>query len=71
VDTTILMVLAFGGQLSGSVIVRLIFSGYLFKVIYEALATPVTYAVVAFLKRAEGIDTFDYETRFTPFSTEL
>ena len=29
-------------------------------------ATPITYAVVRFLKRREGIDTFDRETRFNP-----
>ena len=46
-------------------------SAYLFKVVYEVVATPVTYAIVGFLKRTEGIDTFDYKTRFTPFSTEI
>lgn len=42
-------------------------SGYLFKVAYEALATPVTYAVVGFLKRSEGVDVFDDGTDFSPF----
>lgn len=71
VDTMVLMVVAFGGTLSASLIVNLIVSGYLFKVTYEVLATPLTYAIVGFLKRTEGIDTFDYKTRFTPFSTEI
>ena len=71
VDTIVLMVIAFGGQLSVGVIVRLILSGYLFKVVYEVLATPVTYWIVGFLKRTEGVDKFDYETRFTPFSTQM
>jgi queuosine precursor transporter len=31
--------------------------------------TPVTYAVVGFLKRAEGVDVFDSATNFTPFRT--
>jgi hypothetical protein len=34
----------------------------------EVLFTPITYLVVGFLKRAEGVDTFDRGTRFTPFS---
>ena len=51
--------------------VRLIISAYLFKVVYEVLATRVTYGIVNFLKPTEGIDTFDYKTRFTPFSTQL
>ena len=71
VDTAIIMIVAFGGVLPLRVIVSLIFSGYLFKVVYEVLATPATYAIVNFLKRTEGLDTFDYKTRFTPFATEM
>ncbi|MCU1259546.1 MAG: putative rane protein [Bryobacterales bacterium] len=50
-----------------SFIAKLILSGYLFKVVYEVLATPVTYIVVNFLKRQEGIDVFDRGTDFNPF----
>jgi len=35
---------------------------------YEVLIIPVTYLVVGYLKRVEGIDTFDYSTRFNPFA---
>ncbi len=42
-------------------------SGYVFKVLYEALATPLTYAVVGFLKRTEGVDVYDEGTDFSPF----
>jgi len=31
------------------------------------LLTPVTYAVVGFLKRSEGVDVFDRDTNFSPF----
>jgi len=71
VDTAVVMVIAFGGTMPMSVIVSLILSGYLFKVVYEVLATPVTYWIVGFLKRTEGVDKFDYDTRFTPFATEM
>jgi len=37
-------------------------------VLYEAAATPLTYAVVNFLKRAEGVDVFDRSTDFNPFA---
>lgn len=40
---------------------------WLAKVLFEAVATPFTYAVVNFLKRKETIDTYDYETNFNPF----
>ncbi len=69
VDTTVVMFAAFYGVTSTSAIVRLIVSGYLIKVIYETLMTPVTYAVVNFLKRAERVDYFDYQTNFNPFAT--
>ena len=46
-------------------------SGYLFKVVYEALATPLTYAVVGFLKRTEGVDVYDEGTDFSPFVKDL
>ena len=66
-----LMIIAFGGQRDVMLIIRLIISAYLFKVVYEALATPVTYWIVGFLKRSEGVDKYDYGTRFTPFATEM
>jgi len=71
VDTIVLMIIAFGGQRDVMLIIRLIISAYLFKVVYEALATPVTYWIVGFLKRSEGVDKYDYGTRFTPFATEM
>ena len=40
---------------------------WLAKVLIEALATPLTYKVVNFLKRKEAIDTYDYDTNFNPF----
>ena len=68
VDTTVVMIIAFGGSLSKELIGTLIVSGYLGKVLYEAAATPLTYAVVNFLKRAEGVDVFDRSTNFNPFA---
>ncbi|MBL8232052.1 MAG: queuosine precursor transporter [Bryobacterales bacterium] len=67
VDTTVVITLAFAGTVGGSELLNLIFSGYFGKVIYEALATPLTYAVVNGLKRAEGIDVYDTNTDFNPF----
>jgi uncharacterized integral membrane protein (TIGR00697 family) len=70
VDTVIIMVLAFAGQVPAGAIFKLIVSSYLGKVLYEVLATPVTYVVVNFLKRREGIDTFDRGISFNPFRLE-
>ena len=46
-------------------------SQFILKVSWEALLTPVTYAVVAWLKRGEGVDVYDVGTDFTPFSADV
>ena len=69
VDTTVVVFVIFYKEPLG-VIVRLIVSGYLIKVVYETLMTPVTYAIVNWLKRSEEVDHFDYDTNFSPFVTE-
>ena len=38
------------------------------KIVIEAVATPVTYAAVSYLKKREATDFYDYETNFNPFS---
>jgi uncharacterized integral membrane protein (TIGR00697 family) len=67
VDSAVVMVVGFGFTQSWSTILKLVVSAYLGKVAYEVLMTPATYAVVGWLKRKEGVDTFDYETEFSPF----
>ena len=44
-------------------------TNWLLKVLWEALLTPVTYLVVNRLKKAEGVDLFDTDTDFSPFSS--
>ncbi|MDQ6662805.1 MAG: queuosine precursor transporter [Acidobacteriota bacterium] len=66
VDTVIVVWFIFYDQPIGTIL-NLIVSGYLFKVAYEVLATPMTYVVVNFLKRREGVDAFDTSTSFNPF----
>jgi hypothetical protein len=71
VDTTIVILFIFWGTATVGTMFRLIVSGYVIKVVYETLMTPVTYAVVNFLKRTEGVDFFDYSTNFSPFATKV
>ncbi|GAC1420139.1 MAG: queuosine precursor transporter [Acidobacteriaceae bacterium] len=70
VDTVLVITLTFGGVYSGSTLVKIIWQGYLAKVAYEVLATPVTYAVVGWLKRTEHADAFDRNVSFNPFRLE-
>jgi uncharacterized integral membrane protein (TIGR00697 family) len=68
VDTVIFITLAFGitGIFKPSQILAGILTQWGFKVLYEVVATPLTYFIVNRLKRAEGIDTFDTNTNFSP-----
>jgi uncharacterized integral membrane protein (TIGR00697 family) len=67
VDTSLVILITFSGIFSARKMVEIILTGYILKVTYEVIATPFTYLVVNFLKRAEHIDTFDTHTNFNPF----
>jgi queuosine precursor transporter len=67
-DTSIFILIAFYGVWDNAMLMTVILSQWLFKVSYEALATPVTYAIVGYLKRHEGDDPFDRATQFNPFA---
>ena len=67
VDTTLVIVLTFAGTYPAAKLLNFIATGYLLKVAYEVLATPLTDLVVNFLKRAEHSDAFDAHTNFNPF----
>jgi uncharacterized integral membrane protein (TIGR00697 family) len=47
---------------------QVVLSQWLIKTAWEALLTPVTYTVVGFLKRREGVEVFDTGTDFSPFA---
>jgi uncharacterized integral membrane protein (TIGR00697 family) len=67
VDTTLVITIMFADKFTFGKLVNVILVGYALKVIYEVLATPLTYLVIGWLKRAEGVDTFDTRTNFNPF----
>ena len=68
-DTSIFITLAFIG--TPSFVPIMILYHWLSKTLIEAIATPLTYVAVNFLKRKESIDTYDYETDFNPFRVSL
>ncbi|MBA3943378.1 MAG: queuosine precursor transporter [Herpetosiphonaceae bacterium] len=67
-DSLIFVTIAFVGIIPASAIGTAIVTQWLFKTAYETLATPLTYVVVNFLKRKEGIDVFDRDTSFNPLA---
>ena len=68
VDTFIVVTLTFAGKYPARTLAKIILTSYCLKVAYEILATPLTYLVVNFLKRAEYSDAYDAHTNFNPFS---
>ncbi|MFC1463208.1 MAG: queuosine precursor transporter [Candidatus Brachytrichaceae bacterium NZ_4S206] len=71
VDTFLFVVIAFAGAMSAGVLWDIAASNYVFKVGIEALFTPATYALVGWLKRAEGVDAYDTQTDFNPFRAAM
>lgn len=67
-DSLIFYPLAFYGIWSTDALLAVTVFNFCFKVAVEVLFTPLTYLVVNLLKRAEGVDTYDVDTNFTPFS---
>lgn len=68
IDTAIFCFVAFYGILPTELLISVILSNYIFKCGVEILFTPVTYKVVGFLKRKEGVDSFDHGVNYNPFS---
>jgi uncharacterized integral membrane protein (TIGR00697 family) len=65
-DSAVFIALAFGGQVPAGILGGMILAQWVAKVVYEAAATPLTYAAVGWLKSRERVDTFDYDTDFNP-----
>jgi len=71
VDSLIFYPVAFIGTWSNEQVVSVMIGDYFIKVAWEVLATPITYKVVGFLKRAENEDYYDRDTDFNPFTLEV
>ncbi|MGQ0588517.1 MAG: queuosine precursor transporter [Sphingosinicella sp.] len=71
VDSLIFYPLAFYGVWETDTLLVVLATQWALKVGWEALLTPVTYAVVGWLKRREGVDVYDERTDFTPFRAKV
>ncbi|MBB5709562.1 hypothetical protein FHT02_000784 [Sphingomonas xinjiangensis] len=73
IDSLIFYPLAFLGAAgwTSELVLTVLFTQWALKVAWEVVLTPVTYAIVGFLKRREGIDVYDRGTNFTPFAARL
>jgi uncharacterized integral membrane protein (TIGR00697 family) len=73
VDSLIFYPLAFLGAAgwTDALVLKVLVTQWALKVGWEAVLTPVTYAVVGWLKRREGLDVYDQGTDFTPFRAKV
>lgn len=67
IDTALFCFIAFYGVLPNSLLLSVIISNYIFKCGVEIIFTPATYKIVYFLKRKEGIDSYDVGVNYNPF----
>ena len=68
VDTAVFLLIAFGGVFAAGELWDLFASNYVFKVGVEIAFTPITYLIVRWLKRSEGIDAYDDDLVLNPFA---
>jgi queuosine precursor transporter len=69
-DSLIFYPLAFYGIWTNEQLISVMIGNYFIKVLWEVFATPFTYLIVGFLKKAEHEDYYDKDTDFNPFSLE-
>jgi uncharacterized integral membrane protein (TIGR00697 family) len=73
IDSIIFYPLAFynSGLIPNDKIWMVVVAQFLAKTLVEILFTPVIYKIISFLKEKEGLDHYDYQTNFSPFSWKL
>ena len=71
VDSSLFYMLAFYGVWKTEQVIAVAIAQYFLKTGWQVLATPLTYRVVAFLKRKEHEDYYDRHTNFTPFRVKI
>jgi len=69
-DSVLFVAIAFTGLYPTGVLVVMALSNYLFKTVIEVAFTPITYAVIGFVKKREHTDVYDYNERYNPLPTD-
>lgn len=70
-DTGLFLTIAFWGIWPQEQLLAVFVAQYCFKLTWEAVLYPVTARFVAFLKKAEGLDYYDRDTNFNPFTLKV
>ncbi|KKL52175.1 hypothetical protein LCGC14_2288110, partial [marine sediment metagenome] len=69
-DSLVFNFVAFLGVFELGQVAFIAFSGFVLKTLYEIAATPLTYLIVGWLKRFEGVDVFDHDAAYNPFKVD-
>lgn len=70
IDITCFMIIAFYGKMPTYVLAKLMLAAYCKKMICQIILFPIILYLIDFLKNIEGIDVYDYDTKFNPFSLD-
>jgi len=65
-DSLVFILIAFVGTVPAASLPTIVVTQWLTKTLYEIIATPLTYQIVNYLKKIEGVDVYDYNTDFNP-----
>ena len=67
-DSMIFITIAFAGNLPINLLIGMIFTQACIKTVYEIVILPFTILIVKWIKKVEGIDTYDESVSYNPFS---
>lgn len=70
IDTVIFATLAFWGVIPNEILLTAMWSGFLFKVVYEIIALPISLPITKWVKKKAGVDHYDKDTNFSPFAVK-
>lgn len=70
-DSVVFNLVAFLGVFALSDVMKIAFSGFLLKTLYEVVMTPFTYVAIRWLKRKEGLEVYDKGVDYNPFKKGL
>ena len=65
-DSVVFVLIAFAGLFSWGTLFNIMLSNYLFKTLIEIVFTPITYAVISFVKTHEKLDVYDHGVKYNP-----
>jgi uncharacterized integral membrane protein (TIGR00697 family) len=68
IDSVLFCTISFYQIVPSEIITKMIIFQIIFKIIYEIILLPFTYYLINLIKNKEGLDHYDLNTNFNPFS---